>query len=196
MSKIHSHDVYQMVAKLHCEHLNQGFLATLGPSFLTLLYEAIDKDQSSVLIVKEVDGKIVGFVSGAVSLRPIYSRLLYRPFSLFSALASCFFSISKLSKIIEILFLAKNNPILNKLPRHELLTIVVDPLWQGRGHAEDLFQSLCSYFKKTNVTDFKIIVGSDLARAHAFYLKMGCVVVGKIEVHEGKDSLTYVKQCN
>jgi ribosomal protein S18 acetylase RimI-like enzyme len=196
MTKMYSHVVYQKVAHLHCEHINQGFLATLGPSFLALLYEAIDKDKSSVLIAKEVDGDVVGFVSGAASLRPIYKQLLYRPFSLFVALTSCFFSISKLSKIIEIFFIGKNNPILTGLPRHELLTIVVDPSFQGQGHAEDLFSSLCYYFKAVNVTNFKVVVGGDLARAHAFYLKMGCTVAGEIEVHKGKDSLVYVKQCS
>ena len=193
---MYSHTVYQKVAQLHCEHINQGFLATLGPSFLTLLYEAIDKDKSSVLIAKEVNGKVVGFVSGAVSLRPIYKQLLYRPFSLFIALISCFLSLSKLLKIIEVLRISKNNPVLKGLPRHELLTIVVDPSCQGQGHAEDLFQSLCSYFEAVNVMNFKIVVGGKLARANAFYLKMGCVVAGEIEVHKGKHSLVYVKQCS
>ena len=193
---MYSHTVYQKVAQLHCEHIDQGFLATLGPSFLTLLYEAIDKDKSSVLIAKEVNGKVVGFVSGAVSLRPIYKQLLYRPFSLFIALISCFLSLSKLLKIIEVLRISKNNPVLKGLPRHELLTIVVDPSCQGQGHAEDLFQSLCSYFEAVNVMNFKIVVGGKLARANAFYLKMGCVVAGEIEVHKGKHSLVYVKQCS
>jgi ribosomal protein S18 acetylase RimI-like enzyme len=196
MSKMYSHVVYQKVAQLHCEHINQGFLATLGPSFLTLLYEGIDKDKDSVLIVKEVDGDVVGFVSGAASLRPIYIQLLRRPFSLFISLLSCFLSLSKLLRIIEILRISKNNPVLKGLPRHELLTIVVDPQYQGQGHAEDLFASLCDYFQAINVANFKIVVGCDLARAHAFYLKMGCDVAGEIKVHKGKDSLVYVKQCS
>jgi ribosomal protein S18 acetylase RimI-like enzyme len=196
MSKRYSSVVYYKVARLHCEHLNNGFLATLGPPFLALLYEAIDQGVDSVLIVKEIDGNVVGFVSGAASLRPIYKRLLFRPFSLFISLLSCFLSLSKLFKIIEILRISKNNPVFKGLPRHELLTIVVDPQYQGQGHAEDLFTSLCGYFQTVNVANFKIVVGSDLARAHAFYLKMGCNVAGKIEVHKGKDSLVYVKQCS
>lgn len=196
ISKIYTSVVYHKVARLHCEYINQGFLATLGPSFLALLYEAIDKDKDSVLIVKEVDGDVVGFVSGAASLRPIYIQLLRRPFSLFAALIGCFLSVSKLSKVIEILLISKNNPVLTGLPRYELLTIVVDPLHQGQGYAEELFESLCGYFSAINVMNFKIIVGGDLARAHAFYLKMGCIVAGEIEVHKGKDSLVYVKQCS
>ena len=101
-----------------------------------------------------------------------------------------------MSKIIEILLIGNNNPALTGLPRQELLTIVVDPLYQGQKFAENLFESLCSYFKKINVANFKIIVGASLARAHAFYVKMGCTVIGKIEVHKGKGSLVYVKQCS
>ena len=194
MSKTYTSNVYHQIAQLHCENINKGFLSTLGPSFLALLYEAIDKDQSSVLITKEVNGCVVGFVSGASSLRPIYRQLLWRPFSLFLALKSCLFSLSKLSKIFEILFIEKNNLILSGLPHHELLTIVIDPLCQGQGYAENLFMSLCNYFKTIDVKNFKIVVGSDLARAHAFYLKMGCVVVGEVEVHKGNNSLVYVRQ--
>ena len=196
MSKMYCHAVYQKVAQLHCEQIDQGFLATLGPSFLTLLYEAIDKDKSSVLIAKEVDGKVIGFVCGTVSLHSIYKQLLYRPFSLFIALTSCFFSISKLSKIFEIFFIGKNNPILKGLPRHELLTIVVHPSHQGQGHAEDLFSCLCNHFNDANIMNFKIVVGLDLARAHAFYIKMGCKVAGEMQVHKGMHSLVYVKQCS
>ena len=196
MRKRCSSVVYHKVARLHCEHINHGFLATLGPPFLALLYEAIDQGEDSALIVKEIDGNVVGFVSGAASLRPIYKRLLFRPFSLFISLLSCFLSLSKLLKIIEILRISKNNPVLKGLPRHELLTIVVDPEYQGQGHAEDLFSSLCTYFKAVNVANFKIVVGGDLARAHAFYLKMGCNVAGEIKVHKGKNSLVYVKHCS
>ena len=194
MSKIYSHAVYHKVARLHCEQINQGFLATLGPSFLTLLYEAIDKDKDAVLIVREVGGDVVGFVSGAASLLPIYTQLLRRPFALLAALAGCFLSVSKLLRVIEILFIHKNNPALKGLPRHELLTIAVNPSHHGQGYGEELFESLCNYFLAINVMNFKIVVGKDLARAHAFYLKMGCIVAGEIEVHKGEGSLVYIKQ--
>ena len=192
---MYSHTIYQKVAQLHYGHINQGFLATLGIPFLTLLYEAIDKDPYSVLIVREVDGDVVGFVSGAASLRPIYIQLLSRPYALFVALMGCLFSISKLLRIIEILLISKNNPVLTGLPIHELLTIVVKPSHQGKGYAGDLFESLRSYFEMADVADFRIVVGAGLDRAHAFYVKMGCKVAGEVEIHKGKNSLVYVKQC-
>ena len=46
--KLNSSD-YRTVAERHCDYINQGFLATLGVPFLTLICEAIDKDSESVL---------------------------------------------------------------------------------------------------------------------------------------------------
>ena len=73
--KLNSSD-YRTVASLHCDHINQGFLATLGVPFLTLLYEAIDKDSESVLLVERMDLNIVGFVTGTHGLGRIYKQLL------------------------------------------------------------------------------------------------------------------------
>ena len=72
LNKLKSSD-YRAIAKLHCDHINQGFLATLGIPFLTLLYESIDKDSESVLLVERVDTGIIGFVSGACGLGRIYT---------------------------------------------------------------------------------------------------------------------------
>ena len=69
--KLNSSD-YRAIARLHYDHINQGFLATLGVPFLTLLYKAIDKDSESVLLVELVDCSIVGFVTGTSGLGRIY----------------------------------------------------------------------------------------------------------------------------
>ena len=88
---------YEVVARLHCYHLSKGFLATLGVPFLALLYEAIDKDNDSVLLVKRDEDNIVGFVTGGTGLGPIYKQLLLKPLRLIYSLKSCFLSISKLA---------------------------------------------------------------------------------------------------
>ena len=65
--KLNSSD-YRTVASLHCDYINQSFLATLGVPFLSLLYEAIDKDSESILLVERVDHSVVGFVAGTREL--------------------------------------------------------------------------------------------------------------------------------
>ena len=184
---------YRAIASLHCNHINQSFLATLGIPFLALLYEAIDEDSESVLIVDRVDHSVVGFVTGTSGLGRIYKRILLKPFRLIYSLKSCILSPSKIYKIIEVLLITKVNDISSDLPKRELLSIAVNPNYQGGGHAEHLFKALCSHFKEEGASSFSIVVGSNLDRAHAFYIKMGCTPVKEIEIHKGALSVVYVK---
>ena len=185
---------YRTVASLHCDHINQGFLATLGVPFLTLLYEAIDKDSESVLLVERVDSRVVGFVTGTRGLGRIYKQLLLKPFRLIYSLKSCILSPSKMYKIIEVLLISKDSDMSSDLPKQELLSIVVNPAYQGGGHAENLFKALCCHFRTEGARSFSIVVGSKLDRAHAFYLKMGCIPVKEIQVHKDADSIVYVRE--
>ena len=185
---------YRAVARLHCDHINQGFLATLGVPFLTLLYEAIDRDSESVLLVERVDHRIVGFVTGTRGLGRIYKQLLLKPLRLIYSLKSCILSPSKMYKILEVLLISKGTNISADLPKQELLSIVVNPAYQGGSHAENLFKALCSHFRAEGAKSFRIVVGSNLDRAHAFYTKMGSIPVEEIQVHKGDDSIVYVKK--
>ena len=191
--KLNSSD-YRTVASLHCDHINQGFLATLGVPFLSLLYEAIDKDSESVLLVERVELKIVGFVTGTRGLGRIYKQLLLKPLRLIYSLKACILSPSKMYKILEVLLISKGTNISADLPKQELLSIVVNPAYQGGGHAENLFKSLCSHFGAEGASSFRIVVGSNLDRAHAFYTKMGSIPVEEIQVHKGANSVVYVKE--
>ena len=74
-----SHTKYEQVADLHAKAIGQGFLSSLGTSFLVLLYKAIDESPKAFLIVEEEDGQVVGFVSGGLGMGPIYRRLLAHP---------------------------------------------------------------------------------------------------------------------
>jgi len=185
---------YETVARLHCDYINQGFLATLGVPFLTLLYEAIDKDSESILLVERIDKVIVGFVTGTRSLGQIYKKLLLRPHRLIYSLRHCFLSLSKMHKIIEVLLINKDVNVSADLPKEELLSIVVNSGYQGGGHAENLFKALCCHFKEKGASNFRIVVGNNLERAHAFYTKMGSIPIKEIQVHKGSDSVVYIKE--
>jgi ribosomal protein S18 acetylase RimI-like enzyme len=185
---------YQTAARLHCDFITEGFLATLGVPFLTLLYRSIDNDNDSVFLVEEVDGEIVGFVTGASGLGRIYRALLLQPHRLLFALKECFISPLKIYKIIEILVFSIKNRSLIQLPKEELLSIVVHGDYHGNGIAEKLFRSLCAQFASKGAERFKITVGGDLERAHAFYKKMGCTPFVELQVHAGVTSIVYIKE--
>ena len=185
---------YKNIANLHYSYLDKSFLSSLGIPFLTLLYEAIDNDSNSVLLIERDGSRIAGYITGTQSIGKIYKQLLLKPFRLIYALKSCLISPSKIYKILEILFLSTSDANSDDLPRKELLSIVVDPDFHGKGYAENLFQSLCKEFRLMGgEKNFKIIVGGRLYRAHAFYLKMGATFHKEIQVHKGMSSSLYIK---
>ena len=55
--------------------IDQGFLSTLGPRFLRLLYQAIDECPEACLLLAREGDQVVGFVAGALNMGPVYRRL-------------------------------------------------------------------------------------------------------------------------
>ena len=184
----------EQVARIHFECINQGFLHTLGISFLTLLYESIESSSSSILIVEKSDGRVIGFVAGGDGMGSIYKRLFGRWHRLVLALLPCILSFSKTKQIIEILHLSKKRKQGNGYPKAELLSIAVLPEHRSAGVAAKLYKTFCEKFHKGGKDAFSIIVGDDLKMAHKFYSSMGASPIGKIEVHEGKSSTVYKQE--
>lgn len=186
--------VYRQVAQLHAENINQGFLSSLGPRFLALLYQAIDESPASSLILAREGDQIVGFVSGALSMGLIYRQLLRHGLRLMLALAPSLLRPRRLWRIIEILRYSRGTSDHGPaLPSAELLSIVVDPAFRGRQHADYLYRQLGNFFASRGEPQFKIIVGAALAPAHRFYQRMGAQPAAEIEVHQGARSIVYVQ---
>ena len=78
------------------------------------------------------------------------------------------------------------------LPKAELLSIVVDETYRGKGISQRLFNKLTEEFKKDGIEKFKVVVGSNLLPACRFYEKMGGILHLEIEVHKGEKSRVYV----
>ena len=187
--------VYQRVAQLHAENINQGFLSSLGPSFLALLYQAIDESPASTLILAWENSQVIGFVSGAVGMGAVYRQLLRHWPRLMLALAPSLLMPNRLWRIIEILRYSRGeNEHGPKLPTAELLSIVVDPAVRGRSHADRLYWKLTEFFARRGEREFKIMVGAALTPAHRFYRRMGALPTAEIEVHQGARSTAYVQQ--
>lgn len=189
---MHSPEVYRQVARLHAGNIDQGFLSSLGLPFLTLLYEAIDSNDSSVLLLAKLDGNVIGFVAGAEGMGSIYRQLLRRWPRLTWALLPALLSPRKVWKMVEILLLDKKSQPLSILPHAELLSIAVEASHRSQGHAADLYVELVLHFRERKLDGFKIVVGESLAAAHKFYQRMGATPVGRVEVHQGQTSVMYV----
>ena len=191
----HNSDFYMQVARLHIECITEGFLPQLGDKFLCLLYQAIDQSPSSVLIIDEQDGNVLGFVAGASDIKLLYWQLLQRPIRLLGALLPSLLVPSRVKRIWEILRYSKETSVgaANTLPNFELLSIVVHRSQRGSGSAESLYRALLIHCRGQAVMEFKIVVGDDLVQAHRFYQRMGAIAKHRIEVHSGQGSTVYVQ---
>jgi len=202
----HDRHTISAVALLHMENLDQGFLAKLGVGFLTEMYGAIDRCSSSVLLVaKDEQGNVAGFVSGSKGMRPIYLEMLRRFFVLPFVMMPTLLNPVRIWRIGDILFYSfgKDSKFLPSsrtseknihLPENELLSIAVAPHARGKGVSESLYSRLVAHFRTQRETSFRIIVGEKLEPAHRFYRRMGAEVAGTIEVHKGELSKVYVQR--
>jgi ribosomal protein S18 acetylase RimI-like enzyme len=187
--------LYRAVAELHVKCIGQGFLSTLGPRVLALMYEAIDEASGSVLIVARDGDRVVGFVSGTSSMRNVYRCLLRKWPRLMIAIVPSVLSVARVKRMVETWSHTRGRKPQDGEEVAELLSIAVDPSVQGTGRAELLYLELCARFRSHGVKRFQIVVGSQLARAHGFYAKMGAKPAATVEVHKGVVSVVYVHEC-
>jgi ribosomal protein S18 acetylase RimI-like enzyme len=186
-------DLYRRVAALHIANIDQGFLSTLGPQFVALMYRAIDESKDSVLLVARANGRVVGFVAGGVGMGPIYRGMLRYWVQLTWALVPSAFSYKRVRRIVEVLLYSGKGSD-RGLPKAELLSIAIDPTFRGQQFAQTLYRDLCDHFLRRGVPEFKIVVGAALAPAHKFYTRMGAVAVSEVAVHKGESSTVYVQE--
>jgi len=186
--------VYRQVARLHIEGINQGFLTTLGERFLAMMYQAIDESDGAVLFVEYDGDRVVGFVTGAESMRPIFRQMLRQKARLASALAPALLNPRKVVRILEILRHSRTQTGSDSLPEFELLSIAVARAARRKGVAKRLYEALVVFCAENGFPAFKIVVGANLAPAHAFYRQMGAIPTTTISVHHGQESVVYVQQ--
>lgn len=186
---------YRQVAEIHIACISAGFLSTLGVDFLALMYRAIDQGKDSLLLIEQVDERVVGFVSASHGMGGIYRRMLLHWPSLLRSLLPVLKSPRRIWRIIEIVRYSTGTSFSHQdgVPKCELLSIAVATDVRRTGHAETLYCRLCTELYKRNVSAFRILVGAALTPAHRFYQKMGAQVIGQLELHANESSLLYVQ---
>jgi len=190
-NKAEKAEVYRAVARIHAASINQGFLPTLGERFLALLYEAIDSDPNSALFIEQVNGEVVGFITGGRGMGTIYRQMFKRWLRLLVALLPTLLNFAKLKRVLEIVWYSRKQKPVPGCPRAELFSIAVLERARGSGVAQRLYQELATRFLKAGEDAFCIVVGENLAPAHRFYQRMGAAPMAQITVHQGHVSTLY-----
>lgn len=189
----HDLPTLRQVAQLHATSIDQGFLSSLGPRFLTVLYRAIDRCDSSVLIVERKGPDVIGFVTGGAGMGPIYRQMLRDWPALITALLPVVLQPRKVMGIVEILRRRDTAKTNADMPQHELFSIAVAPAARGTGTAARLYWALSAWFEDRNVPAFRIVVGESLTEAHRFYTRMGAELMDSLRVHGDAHSTVYVQ---
>ena len=184
--------LYIDVANLHIESVKTGFLPTLGPRFLALMYRSIDEAEFSTLIVEYKHNKLAGFVSGTLGTSSLYRAMMRHPLDLLVALFPVIISLRKLTRILNIM-IHMSGEERAKYPKAELLTICVCEDHRRQGVAERLYKELSRYFKESHISKFVIVVGQSLD-ANAFYKKQGANISGEVCVHSGTNSNLFIQE--
>lgn len=194
MEQVLSSDDIMKIAKLHHNHLNYGFTASLGVEFLHLFYEMIYLSNGSSLFVVKKRDEVIGFVSGGVSLTEIYILLLKHPIRLMITLLPSLFSFSNLTNILYILFRHRSsNSDVFPQTNAELYSLVIEENYWGHGLATQLYLRLSKYFTDKNVHAFSIVVGDTLDGAKCFYEKQGAKPIATLFQGGQKTSTIYLQ---
>lgn len=177
------------LALLHQDNIETGFLSQLGRPFLELLYRELIRSDKAVCLVAEDKGLIIGYVCGCENTRSFYRDFLRRKF--LSAGAKLFFKALKPATargVFEHLRGARQAEAPGSLPTPELISLAVARQFRGAGIGGYLVAALASELDRRAIAEFKVVVGSSLLAANAFYKKMGFELVGKTEIHAGQVS--------
>jgi ribosomal protein S18 acetylase RimI-like enzyme len=184
-------------ARLHADLISEGFLAHLGPRFLRHLYRCVAQGPDSFLLMADgtVDGTdrsglppVAGFLAGALDL-----RALYRRFALRQGFVAAFTSLPRLltafPRVWETLRHGVGAEVSDDPSGAELLSIAVDPGWQGRHVGVHLVEGFLAEVERRGVAISQVVVGADNAPAVALYSRAGFRQVRTFELHRGTPSL-------
>ena len=170
------------LARVHSESIATGFLPSLGLRFMRLLYGALIDWDEAVVLIAEVSGQKVGFVSGVRSAGAFYRHFL-RGYGLRAIVAAvpALLRPSVLWRAVETLRYGGDAG-----PEAELLSMAVVDSAQHRGIGSRLG---ARFIDQLAADSIRVVVSADNSPAIGAYEKMGFVRAGITEVHAGEVSL-------
>jgi len=174
-------------ARLHAAQINEGFLARLGPRFLTHLYRRVALSSSSFLLVAVRRGQVVGFLAGSIDLKELYKQFLVRD-GVVAGVTSAPRLVMAWRRALETLR-HSSRPRGTESSVSELLSVAVDPDSRGLCVGRLLVDEFLEETTKRHVEVAQVVVGRDNERAVSLYSGAGFATVEEFEMHPGITSL-------
>ena len=166
-------------ARLHAEQIRDGFLSTLGPRFLTLLYRRIVRWPGSFLMVVEEQGEVVGQAAATEDVGRLYRQFLLRD-GIVAGLVASPHLVRRWRSVLETLRYPSGH---DRLPPAELLAVAVHSEFRGLGIGRSLVTAANEELARRGVTDARVVVAAGNSPALALYRSAGFRPATTIEVH-------------
>jgi glycosyltransferase involved in cell wall biosynthesis/GNAT superfamily N-acetyltransferase len=180
-----------VIARLHADSIDTGFLRTLGVGFLRKLYSSmLDYDGATILVATDPYGP-VAFVAGVSEV-----RAFYRHFAASNGLGA---GVSAAPRLIRPSSWRKVWDTATYDGDHqetgaELLSMAVAGPYRRRGLGRSLSKKLLDELAGTGILRVKVVVGADNIQARKVYEAVGFIEADAIEVHKGEKSLVLVSE--
>ncbi len=180
------------IAQLHKEFIPTGFLSQQSLNFLNALYLFLIMHE--IVYIMREEERIVGFIAGSLNTDGLFKRFLKSNLGmLLKFTLKNLFSMDFLKKAAET-FTAPKKTAVDDLDYAvpELLSIVVDESYAGKGYGKDLLGCLEKELRSNNEKKYKVVAGSMLD-ANRFYTSNDFTKIKEIELHKGAISYLYIK---
>ena len=193
------HNYYLECARIHSKEIPDGFLPTLGFSFLSNLYEVFSKSKYSFLLLAIEESRVVGFIAISLNTKLFFKQYLFtQSYKNFYRIPISIFGKVFIKKTLEVLkYPFKSDKKENYfVSNSEIFNFCVDDSMQGLGVGQLLFSYAVNQLKVSNVKVLKIVTGQNQIGAQRFYKKNGATSSHKIIVHKGEDSMVFKYNVN
>ncbi|MFH1835092.1 MAG: GNAT family N-acetyltransferase [Methanobacteriota archaeon] len=173
------------VAELHHKSLDNSFLTLLGVDFLKVLHEGFVESDSTQTFVYCEDGVVRGLICGTNHPEGFLKKIFFPKLARFSKIifAKSLTNPKILMSCFETLLYSKKTDILEDA---ELLVIVVDEDFRGKGVGSKLLTRLLTEFSHKKTRKVKVIVDESNIYANRFYGKMGFNIEKSVKLYGKK----------
>jgi glycosyltransferase involved in cell wall biosynthesis/ribosomal protein S18 acetylase RimI-like enzyme len=174
------------IAWLHASQIETGFLSSLGPGFLRLVYNSLLRSDLGNVVVAESLGTVVGFVAGTSDTGAFYRKFARRNVLLASLrLLPALLRPQTWRRLWETLSYGSGEHAVSA----ELLSMAVAPSARRKGLGSSLVREFLSRAESQGVKRMRVVVGARNAPAISLYSGCGFVKRDAFELHAGDQSL-------
>ena len=172
-------------AQLHASEISEGFLPTLGSSFLARLYGRIVRDAGSFLLVDANErGDVDAFIAGTENVGALYKSFALRD-GWIAGLKAAPRIVRSWKRVWETFRYPSGDDVLASA---ELLAVAVAPTARGKGLGRELVAALQAEFTRRGIHAVKVVVAAHNEIAIGLYERCGFERAARIEVHAGTPS--------